>query len=72
MSLGLMNGARGVVVGIVYTDAGESVDGQGVSDGVPDGQRSPLPECVVVHFPGYTGPALIQGCPRTWVPVPVV
>ena len=73
VSIGLMNGARGIVVGIVYTDAGERrVDGQGVSSGVPDGDHSPLPECVVVHFPECAGPALSEGCPRTWVPVPVV
>ena len=31
-----------------------------------------MPDYVVVHFPGYTGPALFENLPRTWVPVPCV
>jgi len=29
-----------------------------------------LPDFVVVHFPDYKGPAVFQGLPRTWVPIP--
>ena len=85
--LGLMNGARGVIVAILYAARDtERVDGNALagcgypsspssaSDGrLPRGpQECPLPDYVVVHFPGYTGPALFEGLPRTWVPIPSV
>jgi len=79
--LGLMNGARGVVVAILYAAANaERLDGcQLASTGYPssDGgrfprglDRCPLPEFVVIHFPDYKGPCLLPGLPATWVPVP--
>ena len=38
-----------------------------------EGKRAcPLPNFVVVHFPEYTGLPLLDGLPRTWVPVPCV
>ena len=76
-----MNGARGVVVAILYAAANaERLDGcQLASTGYPstDGgrfprglDRCPLPEFVVIHFPDYKGPFLLKGLPATWVPVP--
>ena len=67
--LGLMNGARGIVVAIVYVPQGQNrKDGISLAGvGFPSGKRHcPLPDFVVVHFPGYTGPALFLGLPRTW------
>ena len=80
--LGLMNGARGIVVAILFASVGsQRTDGNEMAGvGVPtlpDGQmlprgmdQCPLPDFVVVHFPGYTGPCLLTGLPQTWVPVP--
>ena len=70
--LGLMNGARGVVVAILYAPPGtDRVDGNSLAvtgfpratpGFFPRGQVAcPLPEYVVVHFPGYAGPSLL-GC----------
>ena len=81
--LGLMNGARGVIVAILYAAPGAGrVDGSALAgNGYPGSasgqfprglQACPLPEFVVVHFPSYTGSALLDGLPRTWVPVPCV
>ena len=79
--LGLMNGARGVVVAILYAAANaERLDGcQLARTGYPSSgggrfprglDRCPLPEFVVIHFPDYKGPFLLKGLPSTWVPVP--
>ncbi len=87
--LGLMNGARGVVVAIVYGTGAPSTAGDGragradgsaiAGTGVPGAKRGslprgedacPVPEYVVVHFPGYKGPACFHDLPKTWVPVP--
>ena len=79
--LGLMNGARGVIVAILYAAPGAGrVDGSRLAgDGYPGSdsghfprglQACPLPEFVAVHFPSYAGPALWDALPRTWVPVP--
>ena len=56
--LGLMNGARGEVVGAQF----------------PDGSPAPsLPEYVIVDFPGYVGPPIFPGEGRErWVPIPPV
>ena len=81
--LGLMNGARGVVVAILFAPPGtERRDGlelAGVgfphSDGVSlprSLDQCPLPDLVIVHFAGYKGPALMPGLPATWVPVPCI
>ena len=80
VQLGLMNGARGRVVAIVYARDGETrTDGNTLAGvGVPAPGRTkkssanPLPDFVVVDFPDYTGPALFKDLPRTWVPIPVV
>ena len=67
--LGLMNGARGVVVAILYAlSNAERVDGSKMAStghpssdgaGFPRGvDRCPLPEFVVVHFPDYKRLAL--------------
>ena len=72
---GLMNGARGVVVAILYGNTNQArVDGLDLAGlGYPDGRRNcPLPQLVIVHFPDYTGPQLLHGLPVTWVPVPCV
>jgi len=79
--LGLMNGARGVVVAILYPAKGaERIDGSVMaasgwpSSGgraLPRGvDQCPLPDFVVVYFPSYSGPALFENLPRKWVPVP--
>ena len=70
--LGLMNGARGRVVAIVYSPAHQRrLDGRGLSEGPPGGHDfRPLPAFIVAHFPGYLGAAIFPGLPRTWVPVP--
>jgi len=81
--LALMNGARGVVVAIVYAAPetqrvdGNEMAGAGCpsSDGVslPRGaDNCHLPDFVVVHFPDYTGLPLLPGLPRTWVPIPCI
>jgi hypothetical protein len=72
--LGLMNGARGIVVAIMFRKAGEfRSDGLSAPTGIPCGPNvCPLADIVIVHFPGYTGQAFFQGYPRTWVPVPAV
>ena len=67
VTLGLMNGARGVVVAILYApDAGARADGHAMAGaghpsstpGVfPRGPaQCPLPDFVVVHFPQYKPP----------------
>jgi hypothetical protein len=80
--LGLMNGARGVVVAILFAPTGsQRADGNEMAGvgvpALPDGHmlprgmlQCPLPDFVVVHFPGYTGPCLLPGLPQTWIPVP--
>jgi hypothetical protein len=71
--LGLMNGARGTVIAVLYKPAGaERTDGSTVATtGFPCGKRiAPLPDLVIVNFPSYTGPALFNNLPGTWVPVP--
>jgi hypothetical protein len=82
--LGLMNGARGVVVAIVYASSKhERIDkidlatkGLPSSDGhsFPRGLHCcPLPDFIVVHFSTYKGPALLSNdLPKTWVPIPCV
>ena len=79
--IGLMNGARGVVVAILSPPANsQRVDGNTMgstgwpapgSHGMPRGvDKCPLPDFVVVHFPSYRGPQIFPGLPSTWVPVP--
>ena len=79
--LGLMNGARGVVVAIMYAAPGaDRVDGSVLAgNGYPSSTAGsyprglgacPLPDIVVVHFPAYEGPACFADLPRTWVPIP--
>ena len=86
VQLGLMNGARGIVVAILYcAPNSQRADGhhlagtgypsggrsQSLTDHVPRGAEAcPLPDYVVVHFPGYSGLALFDGIPRTWIPIP--
>ena len=78
---GLMNGARGVVVAILYAPpCAQRTDGHqlagtrfpcSVPGLFPRGiEQCPLPDIVVVHFPGYTGPACFANLPLTWVPIP--
>ena len=80
VALGLMNGARGVIVAIAYAQSGANrVDsmqlaGTGfpkmTNNRFPRGpDQCPIPDFVVVNFPEYTGLALIPGLPRTWVPI---
>ena len=52
---GLNNGKMERVVSICYAD----------NRGPPD-----FPECVVIDFPGYTGPHWLENHP-TWVPIPL-
>ncbi len=79
--LGLMNGARGIVVAILYAPpASARVDGNAMAGTgfpasdrrpVPNGlDNCPLPDFVVVHFPEYTGPGIFPHLPRTWIPIP--
>lgn len=74
--LGLMNGARGRVVAVLYKSSEEKrSDGHQAPTGFPweAGKYStPLPDMVIVHFPGYKGESFFPGTglPRTWVPVP--
>ncbi len=86
VQLGLMNGARGIVVAILYcAPNSQRADGlhlagtgypsgrrsQSLTDHVPRGAEAcPLIDYVVVHFPSYSGLALFDGLPRTWIPVP--
>ena len=78
--IGLMNGARGIVVAICYPPQdSKRVDGEamaGTSWPILDSQghargldQCPLPDFVVVHFPSYNGPQIFVGLPSTWVPV---
>ena len=72
-----MNGARGIVVAILYAQKGSPrADGveaagtgfPGVSAGAsaPRGvDDCPLPNFVVVHFPDYAGRAVWPNLPRT-------
>ena len=67
--LGLMNGARGIVVGVVYKQEGQArSDGRAVPTGFPCLREAcPLPDFVIVNFPFYSGNAfsstgLGQGC----------
>ena len=58
VSLGLMNGARGEVVGAQFATGSAPPD---------------LPEYVIVDFPGYSGPPLFLGeGQERWVPIPPV
>ena len=34
--------------------------------------QCPLPDVVIVHFPGYKGAPLLPGLPASWVPVPCI
>ena len=81
--LGLMNGARGIVVAILYAPPGaKRVDGSALAGvGFPSSrpgtyprglEACPLPDFVVVHFSDYVGPPCFQNLPKTWVPVPCV
>ena len=81
--LGLMNGARGIVVAILFAPpGGQRRDGLDLADvGFPrsDGiclpralDQCPLPDVVIVHFPGYKGAPLLPGLPASWVPVPCI
>ena len=79
--LGLMNGARGVAVAILYVSTdGERTDGSVLAGtghptsmlgAFPRGEHlCPVPDFVVVHFPDYKGPACFDDLPKTWVPIP--
>ena len=79
--LGLMNGARGVVVAIVYAPpGGRRTDGSSIAStghpsstlgAFPRGAAAcPVPDFVVVHFPEHNGPACFDDLPKTWVPIP--
>ena len=79
--LGLMNGARGIIVAIAYAEpAGSRVDEsplagtgfpQSSNDRLPRGlDNCPVPDFIVVNFPEYTGRAIFSNLPRTWVPIP--
>ena len=72
--LGLMNGARGRVVAVLYKSSNEKrSDGHTAPTGMPweHGEWStPLPDMVIVNFPGYRGEPFFNGLPKTWVPVP--
>ena len=72
VQLGLMNGARGTIVAILYAKEGElRTDGNAMAGvGMPTPGSRPLPDFVVVNFPEYTGPSLFCDLPRTWVPIP--
>ena len=72
VSLGIMNGARGTVVAILYAPPNANrVNGVPALVGFPSGSRNaPLPNVVVVNFPEYQGRAFFNGCPSTWVPIP--
>ena len=81
--LGLMNGARGTVVAILFAPPGnqrrDGLNLAGVGFPHSDGaclprllDQCPLPDVVVVHFPGYQGQPLLPGLPATWVPVPCI
>ena len=75
VSLSLMNGARGVVVAILYCPEGTTrLDKLSLaSTGYPAGKaHGPLPNVVIVDFPDYTGPSFFANLPRTWIPVPSV
>jgi hypothetical protein len=69
--LGLMNGARGVLVAVLYKPEGQSRTGTlAAPTGMPrGGSHCPLPDLVIVHFPGYIGPAFFKHLPNTCVPV---
>ena len=80
---GLMNGARGVVVAILYAAPGSAradgneLAGTGFPTTTPGSfprgpEQCPLPDMIVVHFPAYTGPPCFANLPRTWVAVPCV
>ena len=54
--LGLMNGARGRIVAVLYKPEGQArTDGLQAPTGYPNGLDgiALLPDMVVVHFPGY-------------------
>ena len=72
VSLGIMNGARGTVVAILYTPPnGSRVNDVDAPTGFPNGAReAPLPNMVIVNFPDYQGKRFFPGCPSTWVPIP--
>lgn len=71
--LSLINGARGVVVAILYPGDAGRVDGLDPPCRHPKGpELCPLPDYVVVHFPEYKGSAFFPNLPSTWVPVPAV
>ena len=79
--LGLMNGARGVIVAISYAPLGkgrldeQARAGTGFPQAVPKGlprglDACPIPNFIIVNFPEYAGLSIFPGLPRTWVPIP--
>ena len=81
VAFGLMNGARGVDVAILYVATGAArtdeneLAGDGFPATVPGGfprglEQCPIPDMVIVHFPAYAGPPCFEDLPCTWVPVP--
>ena len=66
-----MNGARGVLVAVLYKPEGESrTDALPVPTSMPHGEKHCLlPDLVIVHFPGYVGLPFLKDLPKTWVPV---
>lgn len=54
-ALGLNNGAMGTIISICYEE----------NKSPPD-----IPQCVVVQFPDYKGPAWLN-CHPKWIPVPI-
>ncbi len=70
--LGLMNGARGRVVAVLYKPDGVArTDQLQAPTGYPDAAAGtmPLPDIVIVHFPSYQGQPFFRNLPSTWVPV---
>ena len=63
VSLGLMNGARGNIVAVLFNEL----------SGYPSGKTDcPMPSYVIVNFPSHCGSPFFTDCPATWVPVPQV
>ena len=74
VSLGLMNGARGTVVAILYALPNmPRINAVDAPVGFPSShEECPLPNIVIVNFPSYTGHGFFQNCPKTWVPIPAM
>ena len=67
-----MNGARGRIVAVLYKPERQArTEGLQAPTGYPNGIEgiAPLPDMVIVRFPGYTGHAFFTHLPSTWVPV---